>query len=702
VVDDLPPELQALLASATRVEHTAPFPTPPMQGQPWDPPPGTSPELTAWIRFQLGELGMPDPRGCELRWVVLTVGRDGGGAVEVVTTAYVLPRANETEPAFAIAWNGMLYQAAAVGEPITLDDALAQTTPALAGVRSSVESALSKLVRRRGLVFLEAVSVTSPSIGLAALTRGTETSADYWTRCVEAEISGFCTRILAYASLERAAGGQARGDDTLGLASVSHAVAMRAAAQSLDVFTEAERPVFDDWETMDDLESDLQRRLRDPLDPVAMAAALASPRDHIDYLASELDETRYEWRDGVGHRVSPPGDALLQVGLDTIEALLNAASDERMVRGGQSLRVSDTAWTLMRLLVARHQPWVSLDACNGSTARGACARDLLAVSRSPVDGWMSVLVDGNARLRWGEAARRLARPPPVTCGAWTLIPRLTDRETTLWRDCRALDASLGDAARERLRVLLIERLREQLANGRLLDHLHSCDLAMSLLGLGGPGVLEALRDTSHACEGPRGPCECETDLTVARAAMGDETSLPEWAARLRQTGPRIGFATPRFAPGWLWPERADVQDAIREVLAGTPIRQAVVSHVGPVLGSPAVREWILGAMRSDDTIGEWRFHSNGAVGWGHERDECVGSCSGPVASTAPLLLRERVALRFVATDDAERAALTHPDPAVREAAVDRMAIAIEQLPWGAAAGPSPLYDWDSDCVYDDL
>lgn len=715
---NLAPELETLLASARRVARTAPFPTPPQQGRPWDLPATTPPEVAEWIRLLHGPLDLPDPRGCPLHWVVLTVGTDTGPDVmELVTTAYLLPRTSDAAPPFVIAWNGLMYQAAAVGAELSLEEALARTSFDVARTLIERDDALlSELQLIRDGSAREAYGVTTPTLGMAGLAQPSTSPTD-GDRCATGALPrATCIRLLAAAVLGRAIGAQARGDDALALASVRQAVALREAALQLGTAAiEDEDRILVGWETMDELLVDLERRAADPPDADERTRALAAPSDHLDWLIAELDEitvVQRTWPGGGGLWDDPIAEAALAAGPALIPRLLEATSDDRLTRGvtffrpfahGRSLvHVSQVAWSLVRDAIDRHLPWTRLESCEDLSGPAAvdCALDALSrTPHTPLEGWLAVLADDSAQERWAEAARRLARAPLLACRRTPVIDRLSTRSLDAWRSCSAPLASLDASRQDALRVQLLRRLGQLLAN-ELRPRPGSasvCNVALALVSLPGEGVVEGLRSMSQTCGGPRGPCDCEVELIVARVMHGDESALPEWAIRLRALErPRVGGSYPWFAPGWLWPEREDVQAAIREVLARRPLAAVAEGIAGPVLGSPALREWVLRALESDEIVGAWSLHATGGLSFGEESWERSGDCSGAVLSTTPMRLGELVAARLGHPPSLPPFAFD-PDPEARRASVAVLSQAIHALPWGPTAGPSPLRENEHDC-----
>ncbi len=714
--EPLPPELEALLASAQPVVRTLPFPTPPMQGQPWVLPDDTDPALVEWLHFVHGPGGMPDPRGCELRWVVLTVGTNAGpDTLEVVTTAWVLPRASDDDAAFAIAWNGVMYQAAAVGDEVSLEDALTRTSSALAENAADREHPRFAGWLVRSGNGRELSTVTMPRVGLGGLVDAP--TADI-APCLDVRP---CAAIAAMEALGVAIGAQARGDDVLALAAIRQAMRLRDAAPIDDDPSYAEDvDRLTGWDVLDPLNADLERRATEPLDLAARDAAIARPLEHRGWLLSELDEigvAQTSWPGGAGFSSDPIAESVLAIGPDVVLPLLDATEDDRLVRGVSFHRpffpgrhvhaVCQVAVPLALLAIERHLPWMRTDDCVGRRDEVVeCLRARFAETPTrAADGWLALLASDTPN-RWAEAARRLARAPRVRCNDAPSRPPLHSPTLDDWRECTAPVNELDADERDALRSLLLRRVDESLARAAGPDETPSCNLGMALLAVPGPGVIDAMRRMSHACEAQRQTCACETELTVARHLLGDETALPEWSARLRELRPgRSGIRTERLAPGWLFPERVDVQETIRNVLAERPHSDGI--GVGPVLGSPAIREWIVAGLERDEVIGEWVIDSVGCVSatpmYGLPR------CHGEPVTRFPRRRSEAFAdeLSYLRNDanegETSLAPLPRfdvdPDESRRRASIEAMIDAVQSLPWGPHAGPSALsVGMANDCV----
>lgn len=680
-------------------------------------PADTPPELAAWIQLLHGPAGMPDPRGCELRWVVLTVGTDTGpDTVELVTTGWVLPRATDADPAFVIAWNGLLYQAAAVGDAVTLDEAMARTSPELA--RSVLdrdhEILFGSYLVREGSA-REAWGVTTPRLGLAGLLVSPPPT-EHEDTCLRRAPSPPCLRLLAADALGRAIGAQARGDDLLAIASVERAAALRDAACALgDETTEHEERWLVGWDQLDALAADLARRAAEPPDRAALDRALAAPEEHVALLVSELDEVsvaQRAWPGGPTYWHDPVAEAVLRAGSSVVLPLLDATDDDRFLRGvgffrpfaaeRHLVRASDLALALALASIERHLAWADVSSCEDLHGHElvACVRAVVtATPTSPVDGWRAILASEN-RGRWPEAARRLARPPLLPCRVSPRHPRLFSAELPEWRACEAPLTALAEGDRDELRRLLLDRLGRLLAGFVPGGDVPVCELALALVALPGEGAREGLRAMALACTGPRGPCTCLPELTVARVLAGDDGALAEWATWMRTHRPSPDRGAPYFAPAWLYPDRTDVQDAVREVLRDLPLARAAHLPAAPFLGSPALREWILRALASDEPNGEWQFFAGGGVAWGDERWERVGDCSGD-RELVPRSLGETTAVRLELLAG-DLSSPTRPrgldrDAAVRATERDRTIERVRGLPWGPAAGPAQLHSEHYDC-----
>ena len=92
------------------------IPMPPGQGQAWIAPASTLPKFLTTSTATLFEQGVADPRGCEYRLVETShfgsVGKDRG---------FVLPERADAPGRFFVGWDGLVYPASTIGEPLDLD-----------------------------------------------------------------------------------------------------------------------------------------------------------------------------------------------------------------------------------------------------------------------------------------------------------------------------------------------------------------------------------------------------------------------------------------------------------------------------------------------------------------------------------------------------------------------------------------------------
>ena len=91
------------------------IPEPPSQGQPWTAPATKLPKFLVTATDILFEQGVADPRGCEYRLVEI-----GNGSV-VKVRGFVLPERADAPGRFVVCWDGLVYPALTVGDPVDLD-----------------------------------------------------------------------------------------------------------------------------------------------------------------------------------------------------------------------------------------------------------------------------------------------------------------------------------------------------------------------------------------------------------------------------------------------------------------------------------------------------------------------------------------------------------------------------------------------------
>lgn len=96
------------------------LPEPPSQGAPWEAPETSLPSPLVSAAEDLFAAGLADPRGGEYRKIAVTVGSVWGGSSTLETRGWVLP-APPGAPRFAVAWNGLVYEVARLGEPADLE-----------------------------------------------------------------------------------------------------------------------------------------------------------------------------------------------------------------------------------------------------------------------------------------------------------------------------------------------------------------------------------------------------------------------------------------------------------------------------------------------------------------------------------------------------------------------------------------------------
>jgi hypothetical protein len=103
--------------SSTPPQHTdALIPVPPEQNAPWSATEGSPPALVT-AAITLYDQGLPDPRGCDYREVSVYLTRPASEDLQLVKThAWLLPATSTDQRRFAICWNGLIYPVSSVGD----------------------------------------------------------------------------------------------------------------------------------------------------------------------------------------------------------------------------------------------------------------------------------------------------------------------------------------------------------------------------------------------------------------------------------------------------------------------------------------------------------------------------------------------------------------------------------------------------------
>lgn len=121
------------------------IPDPPQQRAPWQAPETKLPRFLVSAAEVLFEQGIADPRGCEYREVEIGEGK------LIKTRGFVLPERPGDAGRFVVCWNGVIYPAFSVGEPVDLDAEVRALAEAAERDRQKPGGATIRF-NRRGLI----------------------------------------------------------------------------------------------------------------------------------------------------------------------------------------------------------------------------------------------------------------------------------------------------------------------------------------------------------------------------------------------------------------------------------------------------------------------------------------------------------------------------------------------------------------------
>lgn len=320
---------------------------PPPRAAAWTPPATSLPASVVSATAALFGQGMADPRGCAYREIEIAVGtvwKPEGGVVR--THGWVCPERG-AEGASAIAWNGLVYRAVAVGAAADLtDDVLDAVEDARRPAPLQGEGDAAEAVRRMGFDDHEeqrGVSATRlASYWVVMLLRLGEAglaelawSAQEWSPADDpypALVASF-----VWALFDRAVRAHMRGDDTLALASARAVSMTAAAARAESARRGSEPPLLSFLDPLPSLLADQERRARDPRSRLAPGAMVAPERRaRIEALMLALDEVSAR-QQGQPGGVDLAEDwivrAIIREGAPAIEPLLDVLEeDDRLTR----------------------------------------------------------------------------------------------------------------------------------------------------------------------------------------------------------------------------------------------------------------------------------------------------------------------------------------------------------------------------------
>ena len=362
------------LPQAPRFEG-ATIPDPPRQREPWQPPATTLPRSFVTDSAALFDQGLADPRGCGYHVIEIGIGNNWSGDGGVVKThGWVLPAPDREKTRFAIAWSGLVYPTASIGEPADPAD----DVKVIARESRAAREARAEHPNRGGDGFngfganSEASSVSPTSlhaIKVCLLLRlgRSDLAETVWAAGTGQAAGGGVSYVsmandLAWYFFDRAVCAHMRGDDAVALADARRLTTLRKAVEDRAKAMGLERPrrpggrgegagpYIDFLGQLPELLVDHERRAREPRRPPVPPPG-AEKTARIAALIAELDQVAArQWGQpgGVSLGESPIVKALVDEGDDAVGPLIDALEhDTRLTRSVHFWRDFHRSRTIM-------------------------------------------------------------------------------------------------------------------------------------------------------------------------------------------------------------------------------------------------------------------------------------------------------------------------------------------------------------------
>jgi hypothetical protein len=580
-----------------------PYPAPPQQAEQWTAPAARLPEPVVTAAATLFHQGLADPRGCDYREVTLLFEQDPdrrGGPDRPRTHAWVLP-AEHRALRFAVAWNGLVYPVAEIGDRADLDADIVAVVISVDQRRAVEGRHRRELYIRFGDPyqaeyewFTVHQQTLDPVKVMLLLRLGRGDLAEAVWNAGTAGPSLFAEGRDPYILLamawtwqlfDRAATAHSWAEDALALATARNLTRLRVLIEAAARDRAARYKQVKDNRLEDPLRfltqlpvllADQERRINNP--PRAPATLgdpkrFATPSDRIDALMLDLEEVRGQRSVYLG--ASDLGDtqalrALIAEGDAAVPALLDClAFNNRLTRilhrddrhGSRYLQVEGVWNVALRALVEilgtdEFGMSRALDIANtGETAwRRELARKIRAYwvvnrGRSPQEKLFQTLADNRATVdQWLDASNRIVRPSDV---------HRTHYAFSYTRPGRVEPPPFGESLRSKANPsvtdLLARRARQIDPAGPITGSLHEVGQANTLaddLARWDPkGAVPTLSDRFARCAGVVlvKDLNSEHDVHLASAAArytmrrilaGDaEAALDDYAAWIAQLKP---------------------------------------------------------------------------------------------------------------------------------------------------------------------
>lgn len=560
------------------------WPEPPRQGERWTSPAGADPVIAETARLLFDELGAPDPRGLERRWVKVLVRQLWDGAAEETLRAWVLPEPAVDGRRFVIAPDGLMHLAhvvfAADHEPEDRPPRLDAAPPI---TRDDTLVALAFRLRAG-----ESVRPPDERVQRDPESWSARSAASDW----------------AWARVERAITAHMHGDDPLALRDLT----------ILERLHQDHRRSFDlrkaGFDSAMALVADQRRRARErrrdgaprlPRSADAPGETRGDVAVRVMGLIRELDQVA-QW--GEPEEMDLTGDPVVRelvgIGDPAVEPLLDVLErDERMTRSVHFGLDSPRSWTVLGVHEAAHAALTSILQRSFAASDGApMLRDpagrqsLVTTIRaywqrygafSLTERWYVTLKDDAAGLEeWCDAAEAITTPShaPVGSSSWE-------------EEGSAGPPSLrGEGLRDGHDPSVTALLSKRLGEARPMDE-RGCRLALAAEHWDRAGTERAMGRARDACF--ESGCPCLPEL-IARArgrgvvrrylrwlaAFTPSAETVGWALRpaVELEGPAVRRAVARLFRRPVWVEattEAFTQGADQHLLALPPVRRALAN-----------------------------------------------------------------------------------------------------------------------------
>jgi len=647
----------AIAVSSSSPLSTKRFPQPPQQHATWKPP---STSLDSAVVSAIGKLfehGMADPRGCEYRQIEIQTGSVWSGTgPKVETHGWVI--AGATEPRYAIAFNGLIYELLGSAGPaanLAADiDALLTTAgkddgrPAFASAEAATASHDSILLSKVAMLLRlghakRAQRVWETLMNSGGRYRPAKEVDPYLMLASDWLWSAFDSGLTAHM----------RGDDALAL---HRLLPLDAASKAIGA--EAKRRGHKDdaiergigfLGPLQALLKDQRRRSRRAAVQVGKARlqdiAAMPLAERVKALVQLLDEVAArQWGQpgGVNLASDPIVGALISIGEPAIEALLDVfETDERLTRSVHFWRDFSRHRTLLgvheaayaALATIMEQSFFEIASTGDSlSARGKEGRKRVAAKlrgywakwrATPLhERWFKMLADDAAKpALWVDAARKIAQP------ANQKVQRSSMIGTTTVLSAAGSSALRGERLRAKKRPsvadLMALRIKALSANVQ-----SSCAIAKALgrwdTSASSMAVLSTQLDRAIAASVSKSRLEhrrCIAELTLMLADKGPKPILKKYADWITTTRPSqdnwgIGKA---FEPLWRYGNQPLIKRAAAKLFgkgsAWMPLipdrKPAQNEHyyprVGllktPLIGVAAFRKHVLDALADQVAVG---------------------------------------------------------------------------------------------------